>query len=144
MAMPDMAEPLYTRDILRLAADSADLVRIAAADGTAEARSPVCGSRMTADVCLGDDGRITAFGGAVNACAMGQASATLFARHAQQLAPCDVAKARSELSAYLSGSADVPPWPDLTVFAPVRTRPARHPAILLPFDATLAAIGEAR
>lgn len=144
MAIPDVAEPLYTRDILRLAAGSAGLVRVEPADGSAEARSPVCGSRMIADVRLGEDGRITAFGGAVNACAMGQASATLFARHAHQLAQDDVATARAALKAYLSGEADLPPWPDHSVFAPARSRPARHAAILLPFDATLAAMAEAR
>lgn len=139
-----MAEPLYTRDILRLAADSAQLARLNPADGSGEARSPVCGSRMQADVRLDDDGRVVAFGGSVNACAMGQASAILFARHVAGRTASEVAAERDALRDYLGGMTERPTWPDLAVFAAARSRPARHAAILLPFDATLAAMAAAR
>ncbi len=139
-----MAEPLYTRDILRLAAESAMLARLTEADGTAERRSPVCGSRMVADVTIDGEGRLVSFGGAVHACAMGQASATLMMRHVAGSTASDVKAARDGLMAYLDGVSDHAPWPELSVFAPVRSKPARHAAILLPFDATIAAIEAAR
>ncbi len=144
MATAEMAEPLYTRDILRLAADSAELVRLDDPHGRAEARSPVCGSAMIAEVTIDGQGRVAAFGGEVHACAMGQASATLVMRHAAGMTPGDVAAARDGLIRYLGGETDKLPWAEMAVFAPVRSRPARHGAIMLPFDAMLAAIESAR
>jgi len=81
--MPGMATAtLYTRDILRLAASIPHVGRLAAADGSAEKRAPLCGSSIIVDVILDDEGRIAALGQEVRACAFGQASAALMGAHA--------------------------------------------------------------
>jgi len=139
-----MAEQLYNQQILRLAAEGGLAERLSGAEGSAVKVSPVCGSRVTADVCLDAAGRVTAHGQEVRACALGQAAATLVAH---DIAGCDraaLATARAELADWLSGvRAEAPTWPGMAVFAPARPHRARHPSILLAFDAAIAAVDEA-
>jgi NifU-like protein involved in Fe-S cluster formation len=135
---------LYTRDILRLAASIPHLGRLAAPAGTAEKRSPVCGSQVTVDVSLDATGRIAALGQEVKACALGQASAALLGANAIGATAADLRAARDALSAYLNGGRDDPgPWPGLSLFAEARPFAARHPSILLPFQAAAEAAGRA-
>ncbi|MEO7787519.1 MAG: iron-sulfur cluster assembly scaffold protein [Sphingomicrobium sp.] len=138
-----MSEALYTRDILRLAASVPHLGPLAEPDGCAERRSPACGSRMTVAVRIAD-GRVTALGQTVEACAFGQASAALMGDHAIGREREDVADALTALTAWLSGEAENPgPWPGLAILAPARPKTGRHGAILLPFRTFLAAIDDA-
>jgi NifU-like protein involved in Fe-S cluster formation len=131
-----MAAALYSRDILRLAASIPHQGRLSAPQASAEKRSPVCGSRVTLDVVLDGEGRIAALGQEVKACALGQASAALMGAHAVGATAADLASARDALSAYLKGTRDEPgTWPGLTLFAEARPFAARHPSILLPFEA---------
>ena len=134
-----MSDTLYNTAILRLAATPAP-PRLDAPQGTAVKVSPVCGSRVTADVNLDAAGRIAALGQEVRACALGQAAATLVAGHAVGRTADEVAAARDGLASYLTGAAATPgDWPGLDVFAPARPYRARHPSILLAFDAAAAA-----
>lgn len=138
-----VSAPLYTRDILRLAATISHLDPLDTADGHAELRSPACGSRVTVAVRL-TKGRVSALGQSVEACAFGQASASLMGEHAIGRSRGEVAEALTALTAWLSGDRNDPgPWPDLSALTPARARPGRHGAILLPFRALLAAIEEA-
>ena len=68
-----MNAPLYTVEILRLAASLPEPVELARADGSAEARSPTCGSVVRTEVSLAQDGRVEAVSQQVHACAFGQA-----------------------------------------------------------------------
>ena len=139
-----MAEQLYNQQILRLAAEGGLAERLTDAQGSAVKVSPVCGSRVTADVCLDSEGRVTAHGQEVRACALGQAAATLVAR---AIAGCDRAAlqtARTELADWLAGQREpAPVWQGMEVFAPARPHRARHPSILLAFDAAIAAVDDA-
>jgi NifU-like protein involved in Fe-S cluster formation len=131
-----MAQALYTPEILRLATSIPYLERLASPDGSAERRSPVCGSRVAVDVTLDAQGRVAALGLAVSACALGQASAALMGRNALGQSAGDVTAARDGLRAYLQSKAESPgAWAGLNVFAAARGYPARHAAILLPFEA---------
>ena len=131
-----MSVPLYSIEILRLAASVADRPRLAIPDATVERHSPVCGSRIVVDVELDAAGRIGAFGQQVHACALGQASAVLLAEHVVGRPADDLAQAAAELRAYLGGASDNPgAWPGLEVFSAARAHPARHGAILLAFEA---------
>ena len=51
-----------------------------APDATAKAHSRLCGSTVTVDIVM-KDGRIVDFAHDVRACALGQASSSLMARH---------------------------------------------------------------
>lgn len=135
-----MSGGLYTTEILRLALGAALHPRLAAPDASAELRTPVCGSRILIDIALGGDGRIAAVGMDVHACAVGQASAGLFAAGATGWDIGAIATVRGALADWLSGERAVAPdWPGIAALAPARAYPARHAAILLPFDAALAA-----
>jgi NifU-like protein involved in Fe-S cluster formation len=137
---PAMNAPLYTTEILRLAASLRDPHPLAREDGRAEVRSPTCGSRVTTSVQLGRDGRVAALSQTVHACAFGQASSALFERSAVGRSRDDVQAALDGLSAWLGGEDVEPTWPGITALAPARSRSSRHGAILLPFRALIAAM----
>jgi NifU-like protein involved in Fe-S cluster formation len=135
-----VSSTLYSRHILRLAASIPHLGRIDAPHGSAERTSKLCGSCVAVDVALDGEGRITALGLEVKACALGQASAALLGAHAIGRTRRELAAARDALAAYLREEAGDPgAWPGLAIFAAARAFPARHAAILLPFDAAAAA-----
>jgi NifU-like protein involved in Fe-S cluster formation len=130
---------LYTLEILRLASSLVAGDTLADPDGVAEKRSPICGSQINAEVKL-DRGRITQLAIRASACAMGQASAAIVRGQALGTSLTELASLRAGLAAYLSGDGDLPStWPKLALLAPAKDYPARHAAILLPFDAVLAA-----
>jgi NifU-like protein involved in Fe-S cluster formation len=140
-----MSEALYNTQILRLAASTASATRLTAPHGSALKVSPVCGSKITADVDLDSDGRISRFGQEVRACALGQAAAALVAAQIIGSDAAALATARAELADWLAARSEAEPaWPGMAVFAPARPHRARHPSILLAFDAAIAAIAAAR
>jgi NifU-like protein involved in Fe-S cluster formation len=131
---------VYTPAILRLALETARWPRIERPDASAERRAPICGSVITLDLSL-QDNRIVAIGMDVRACALGQAASTLFARSALGTSFDDVECARDDFGRWLSdAAASAPAWPDLCLLEPARALTARHGAMLLPFDAALAAL----
>lgn len=131
-----MSAPLYNTDILRLAANIPHHARLPDPQASVEKRSPVCGSRVTADVRLDDAGKVSELGLDVKACALGQASAALMAAEAIGMSADELAEARDKLIAYLSGESDeLDFWPGLAVLAPARGYPARHASIRLGFEA---------
>ena len=138
-----MTATLYTAEILRLAAEMPFAERLHDPMGTAEKRSPVCGSRVTVDVDLDEDGRVGAVGMLVRACALGQASSSLLAGAAVGRTPGELAEARDALAAWLAGGGDVPGWPGLAMFEPARAHAARHASIRLAFEAAAEAAEKA-
>jgi len=140
-----MSSPLYTTEILRLAASLSEPHDLDREDGRAEVRSPTCGSRVCMTVQLDDDRRVERVSMQVHACAFGQASAALVERHSRGRTHDDVSEAMLTLSRWLACEHDdVQCWPGIVALAPARDRRARHGAILLPFRALLAAIEAAR
>lgn len=128
--------PLYNTEILRLAASVPFQQRLEAPMGSSEKRSPICGSRVTVDVEVGGDGRVSAIGMVVRACALGQASASLMASHAVGRSIAELEEARDALTAWLAGERETPPdWPGLDLLAPALPHSARHPSIRLAFEA---------
>lgn len=131
-----MTTPLYSLDVLRLAASTANLQRLDNPQASVEKRSPTCGSRVRVDVIVDRDGKVEAVGAELHACALGQASTALMAAHAQGRTGAEIAKARDSLREFLKGEADGPgDWPGLDVFAAARKHSGRHAAILLAFEA---------
>jgi NifU-like protein involved in Fe-S cluster formation len=138
-----MSLDLYTPEISALATGNPYPDRLADAGGSAERRSPICGSRVTVDVALDADGRVAAVGTMVRACLLGQASATLLARNVVGRTPAEIAAARDALTGWLAGAGEVPAWPGLDVFAPGLKLTARHPSIRLAFEAAAEAAEQA-
>ena len=139
-----MNAPLYTTEILRLAASLPGPVQLERVDGSAEQRSPTCGSTVWMDVQIAEDGRVEAVSQKVEACAFGQASAALLGASASGRTKADVTDAVASLEAWLAGGDEPANWPGLSALAPARSRKSRHGAILLPFKALLAAMEAAR
>jgi len=136
-----MNAPLYTTEILRLAASLGEQPRLDRVDGSADERAPTCGSRVQTQVQIDSTGRIQEIAQQVQACAFGQAAAALVGRHAAGHNMAEVEAALTDLGSWLDGTADDPGlWPGLEALAPARSRRSRHPAILLPFRSLLAAL----
>jgi NifU-like protein involved in Fe-S cluster formation len=138
-----MSEALYNAAILRLKLAGETAHRLPVADGSATRVSPVCGSKIIADVALGPDGHITAAGlDATKACTLGQASAAVVMERAPGIDAAALAATRTMLADFLGNRAEAAPegW---AMFAPARAHRARHPSILLALDAMLAALAEA-
>lgn len=140
-----MNAPLYTTEILRLAASlrgPRDLDRV---DGQADLRSPTCGSRISLEVRIDEHRRVQAISQQVQACAFGQASAALLEARAIGLNHSEASETLILFSRWLSKETDeVPGWPEITALSPARNRQARHGAILLPFRTFLAALDSCR
>lgn len=131
-------QSLYSRDVLRLATSLPHDDRLERPDGSTTSRAPLCGSQMSVDVAV-SDGKVTAIAIRAKACALGQASAAVLRSEAIGLTPDAIAEIRAELADALAGEGEMPPaW---SALAYARDYPARHGAILLPFDALLAALG---
>lgn len=131
-----MNAPLYNSDILRLAASNPFDGRLAAPMASVEKRSVVCGSRVTVDVDVDADGRVTTLGMVVKACALGQASASLMAMHAVGRTADELAEAHAQLTAWLAGERVTPPeWPGIDVLTAALPHSGRHASIRLAFEA---------
>ena len=135
---------LYSGRILALAAGMPRTGRLDAPDGTARARSPLCGSTVTVDVAM-RDGRIADYAQDVKACALGQAAASVVGAEVTGLTRAEVQAGRDALHAMLKHDGPAPgaPFAGLEVLEPARAYKNRHASILLAFDATLAAIDDA-
>jgi NifU-like protein involved in Fe-S cluster formation len=135
-----MDSALYNRDILRLATTLIANDRLPVADGTAEVRSPICGSRIQADITTNADSRITGLALRANACALGQASAAILRKNAVGEPVEMIAMLRDGIFKALNSQDDMPSvWAELKLLSSARDYPARHAAILLPYDAVIAA-----
>jgi NifU-like protein involved in Fe-S cluster formation len=140
-----LSEPVYTTEVLRLAASLQEPKVLERVDGQAEVRSPTCGSLIKVAVHLDDERRILAVSQTVQACAFGQASAALVELYASGRNHSDIAEAMVALSRWLAQEReDAGDWPGLGALEPARSRTGRHGAILLPFRALLSAMEDAR
>jgi NifU-like protein involved in Fe-S cluster formation len=137
-----MSDTLYSAAILRLKLAGEGAHRLPAPMASAVRVSPVCGSKIIADVVL-ERGRITAAAlDGAKACTLGQASAAVAAGNAIGADAHSLAATRAALADFLASRADAAP-PGWEMFAPARPHRARHPSILLPLDALIAALAAA-
>jgi NifU-like protein involved in Fe-S cluster formation len=138
--MAARAPALYTPAILGAAAGLADFPWDETLPLMGEARSRSCGSTIAMALSIDAAGKVAKIGIRPHACAVGQAAAHVFADQAPGLTRGDIAAARLSLAAWLAGEGPAPVWPGIALIAPARAYPARHSAILLAWDAALAAL----
>lgn len=134
------AAPLYSPAMLSLAVELADYPLDTETGTTSQLRSRTCGSTIVMGVSTDENRRIASLGLRVTACAVGQAAAAIFASAAIGRDEAGIAKARSEISAWLAGGGERPDWPRLDMLDPVLDHPGRHEAVLLPWKAAEAAL----
>ena len=138
-----MINDVYNKKILGLAADIPLLRRLPDADATAVAHSKLCGSKVTVDLKM-HDGVVTDFGHDVKACALGQASSSIMARHAVGSRADDLKALRDTMHKMLKEEGPPPTgrWADCEALLPVRDFKARHASTLLTFDAVVDAVNQ--
>ena len=138
-----MINEVYNKRILELAANIERLRRLDAPDATAMALSRLCGSKVTVDIRMSGD-VITDFGHEVKACALGQASSSLMARHVVGSSADELREVKRQMYAMLKEAGSPPGgrWSELEVLLPVRDFKARHASTLLTFDAVVDAIDQ--
>lgn len=135
---------LYSGRILGLASDIPHHSRLPDPMATVKKRSPLCGSTVTVDLSV-EDGRITAFGQDVKACALGQAAAAITGQAVIGRTLEEITAARDELRAMLKDDGPVPaaPFDAFEVLAPAKDYKNRHASILLSIEATHEAMTKA-
>ena len=141
--MSRMLEHIYNQRILEFASDIPRLSRLERPDATAVAHSKLCGSKVTVDLAMEDD-VVTDFGHEVKACALGQASSSIMARHVVGSRADELKTLREQMYAMLKENGAPPSgkWQDLEALTPVRDFKARHASTLLTFDAVVDAINQ--
>jgi NifU-like protein involved in Fe-S cluster formation len=128
---------LYTPEVLGLATGLAAYRLDDTLPLRADARSRSCGSTLTLGLALDTDGKIARVGLRSQACAIGQASAAIFAQGAQGRSTDEIVATAHAVERWVSGEGDMPPWPGLDLIAAARDYPGRHGAIMLPWTAAL-------
>lgn len=135
---------LYSKRILAAAASIPHTTPLEDFDGTAMRRSPLCGSNLRVWVKMEND-LVSGFGQDVKACALGQASASIFASAVIGLSAQEITHGRDQMFAMLTQDGNIPdaPFGELEVLLPARAYKNRHASIMLCFEATLDAILDA-
>ncbi|MQT12134.1 iron-sulfur cluster assembly scaffold protein [Rhizobiales bacterium Sp-1] len=137
-----MLDDVYNAKILEFAGNIERIGRLEAPDASATAHSRLCGSTVTIDLKMAD-GVVTDFAHVVKACALGQASSAIMARHVVGATAEELRDLRETMRRMLK--EDGPPpggrWDELRFLEPVRAYKARHASTLLTFDAVVDAIG---
>jgi NifU-like protein involved in Fe-S cluster formation len=138
-----MLNDIYNKRILELAANIPRLGRLPAPDASARAHSKLCGSTVTVDLKVDGD-RVTDFAHEVKACALGQASSSIMARHVVGSTAGELRAVREAMRRMLKENGPPPDgkWQDLAVLEPVRDFKARHASTMLTFDAVVDALGQ--
>ena len=136
-----MSDPLYAKELLRLAANAVGAGRLDPFDAEGHAYNPTCGDKISVTLRLDEQGRVTAMAHQTSACVLAQASAS---RLGAQLSGADRQKVQDLRVAVATmlqnGSTPSAPFADYAAAngaAPYRNR---HTCVLLPIDAVLSAL----
>ena len=138
-----MLNDVYNAKILDLAGNIPRLGRLDSPDASATAHSKLCGSTVTVDLKM--NGPVVGdFAHDVKACALGQASSSIMARHVVGAKPAELRELRETVRKMLKENGAPPSgkWADIAVLEPVRDYKARHASTLLTFDAVVSALDQ--
>ena len=138
-----MLNDIYNKKIIELAGNIPRLGRLADPDASATAHSKLCGSTVKVDLKM-QDGVVSDFAHDVKACALGQASSSIMARHVIGSDANELRELRETVRKMLmeNGAPPQGKWEDVAMLEPVRDYKARHASTMLTFDAVVDAIGQ--
>lgn len=138
-----MLDDIYNKRILEFAGTIPRLGRLPDPDATATAHSRLCGSTVTVDLKMAD-GKVTDFAHEVKACALGQASSSIMARHVVGATAGELRAVRESMRRMLKENGPAPDgrFADLKFLEPVRDYKARHASTMLTFDAVVDAASQ--
>ncbi len=138
-----MLTEIYNSQILDLAGNIPRQGRLAAPGATAKAQSKLCGSTVIVDLLM-EEGKIVDFAHEVKACALGQAAASIMARHVIGSTAAEIRTLRDQVRAMLKENGPPPngKWSEIAALEPVRDYKARHASTMLTFEATLDCVNQ--
>src|ERR1700722_14583283 len=138
-----MINEIYNQRILELAGNIPRLGRLTNPDASAKAHSRLCGSTVVIDLCV-KEGRVVDFAHDVKACALGQASSSLMARHVIGATAEELNALRERVTRMLKANGPPPDgkWGKFAWLEPVPDFKARHASTLLTFDAVADALAQ--
>ncbi|MBB4064870.1 iron-sulfur cluster assembly scaffold protein [Gellertiella hungarica] len=136
-------DDIYNSRILEFAGNIPLTGAMTDADASADAHSKLCGSKVRVYVKM-DGPVVSAFSHEVKACALGQASSSIMARHVVGATADEVRRARTDMLAMLKEGGEGPSgrFEDMRFLKPVKDYKARHASTMLTFDAVVKAIDE--
>jgi nitrogen fixation NifU-like protein len=135
-----MSDPLYRKEILRLAADAAGAGRLSKPSGSATLFNPACGDRITVDVMM-KGGRITALTHHTSACVLTQASAAILGADAVGFNRAEIAALAAAVQELLGGgNTPAAPFDTYAAFDGLVAHKPRHKCVMLPLQAALEAM----
>jgi NifU-like protein involved in Fe-S cluster formation len=131
-------DDIYNARILQLAGNIERAGVLENADATAEKHSKLCGSKVRVFLKV-EDGVVSDFSHQVRACALGQASSSVMARHVVGATAEEIRNARDAMLAMLKEGGDGPDgrFEEMRVLMPVKDYKARHASTMLTFDAVV-------
>jgi len=136
-----MSDPLYAKDLLRLAATAVGAGRLTPFDAEGVAFNPACGDRVMVTLRKDASGRITAIGHETSACVLAQASASILGARLAGADEMAVRHLRVSVSDMLrDGWIPDTPFADYGALKGAATYRSRHACVLLPIDAVLDAL----
>jgi NifU-like protein involved in Fe-S cluster formation len=139
-----MSDPLYLKDLLRLAADANGAGRLALPDVSGLAYNPACGDKVVVDLRLAD-GRIVELAHETKACVLAQASASVLGATLKGKDAADIASLRASVEKMLeNGPPPLPPFSGYAAFAGAVEYKSRHRCVLLPIEAVMDALAKAK
>jgi NifU-like protein involved in Fe-S cluster formation len=139
-----MLNDIYNKRIIELAGNIPRLGRLQDPDASATAHSKLCGSTVKIDLKM-DGPVVTDFAHDVRACALGQASSSIMARHVIGSNVAELRELRETVRKMLKENGAPPTegkWADIALLEPVRDYKARHASTMLTFDAVVDAINQ--
>jgi NifU-like protein involved in Fe-S cluster formation len=136
-----MLDDIYNKKILEFAGSIPRLGRLDSPDGTATAHSRLCGSTVTVDLKMEGE-TVSDFAHEVKACALGQASSSIMARHVVGATAGELRQVRETMLKMLKENGPAPEgrFAELKFLEPVRDYKARHASTMLTFDAVVEAL----
>lgn len=136
-------DEIYNSKILEFAGNIPRIGSLDDADASAQAHSKLCGSKVKIWLKMDGD-TVSDFAHDVKACALGQASSSVMARHVVGATAAELRKAREDMLAMLKADGDGPEgrFEEMRYLRPVRDYKARHASTMLTFDAVVDAIGQ--
>ena len=136
-------DDIYNSKILEFAGNIRLTGTLPDADASAQAHSKLCGSKVRIWLKMDGD-TVTDFAHDVKACALGQASSSIMARHVVGATSVELRQARADMLAMLKADGAGPEgrFEDMRYLLPVREYKARHASTMLTFDAVVDAIGQ--
>ena len=136
-------DDIYNSKILEFAGNITHAGSLPDADASSEKHSKLCGSKVQVYLKM-DHGTVTDFAHEVRACALGQASSSIMARHVIGATVDEIRKAREDMLSMLKEDGEGPEgrFEDMRYLKPVKDYKARHASTMLTFDAVVDAINQ--